>query len=310
MLQKLPEDVQIKLLSFLGQREIAHLSSSCKAFNILAEPLLRRTFRCVSCAQPLLHPRDLLPLPRESRPRRAFFELTQDAKHNLVLDNRRGAANFHVLRHLSQTVFRNVRFPLPEQLQAVRALRCSNCRVFVGFRHDGVAGVAREYVHQAFVELVDGENRLLSLNGDVLSKPETTVRCVRPSCRAALFECYDILPWTHVLSSSRLTDMNPYLEWDHSWAGAATASHPAFFVKRLKPCSYRMCNIRPEHLRQGYMQVADVHCAGCDAHIGWKILAELQESNEGLLHNYDQVGRFGIIRPSVTPSQPLPNVIV
>lgn len=103
--------------------------------------------------------------------------------------------------------------------------------------------------------------------------------------------------------------MNPYLEWDHSWAGHATASQPAFFVKRLKQNSYTLDNVRVENLRQGPMKVGDVHCAGCNKHVGWKLLAEVPQSDDGLLHNYDQVGRFGIIRSAVTPSQPLPNVI-
>lgn len=310
MLQNLPEDLQVKLLSLLRQREIACLSSSCKTFNKLAYPLLQRTFRCVSCSQPLLHPRDMLPLPRESRPRRAFFELQQDATHQLRIDQRRGAANFHVLRHLRQTVFRNIRFPLPEELQAVSALRCPKCDVFVGFRHDGVTGIAHEYIHQAFVELIDGSHRLITLNGEHIGHKESISRCANSDCKVQLFECDDILPWTHVLSSKRLTDMNPYLEWDHSWAGAATASHPAFFVKRLKVGSFRLCNVRVEQLRQGVMQVGDVQCSGCNNHIGWKIIAEVPESKDGLLHNYDQIGRFGITRNAVTPSQPLPNIIV
>lgn len=310
MLLDLPEDIQLKVVSSLRQDDLAQLAATCTTMNKLTHPFLERTFRCVSCGETLLCPRDTLPPLRETRPRLSFFELRNGTKHMLQLDTRRGAANFHVLRHLTQTVFRNVRFPLPEQLQAVRALRCPSCFVFVGFRHNGIAGVAHDYIHHAFVELVDGQNRLVSLQGDLLTEREKTIRCSKPGCRAVLFDCDDVLPWTHVLSSSRLTDMNPYLEWDHSWAGPDTACHPAFFVKRLRSDSYRLSNIRPECLRQGFMQVGDVRCASCDSQIGWKILAELPESNEGLLHNYDQIGRFGIIRTAVTPSQPLPNIIV
>lgn len=305
-LQNLPDDVQRVLLSLLTQREVAHLSSSCSTLNRLAQPLLHRTFRCVSCASPLLHPRDLAPGGGAMAPRRrcAFLELAADATHAMTVDRRRGAANFHVLRHLAQTVFRNVRFPLPEQLQAVRALRCPRCDVFVGFRHDGVVGVGREYVHRDFVELVDHVDRIVALDGHRIPPAEGVVRCATGACRAVLFQRDDILPWSHVLASSRLTDMDAYLEWDHSWAGAATASQPAFFVKRLKDGCSRVCNARTEQLRQGVMKVADVHCAECHAHIGWKILAEVLQSTEGLLHNYDQIGRFGIIRTAVTPSEP------
>lgn len=303
-LQTLPDDVQQTILSHLSQRELGILSTSCHALNALSAPLLQRTFRCVSCTHQLFHPRDILPLPMESRRRRAFFELRIHARHAMVLDHRRGAANFHVLRHLSQTVFKNVRFPLPRQLQAVRALRCPQCAVFVGFRHDGVTGVPREYVHQEFVELVDLHLRVVSLAGVPVSQPEGIVRCANSPCRAVLFQRDDILPWTHVLASSRLTDMDAYLEWDHSWAGAATASQPAFFVKRLRNQASRVDNIRTERLRQGLMQVGDVHCGNCDAHIGWKILAEVPQSSEGLLLNYDQIGRFGIIRTAVAPSEP------
>lgn len=342
MIDDLPEDVQYQILALLHQRELARLSASCKTLNRLADPLLWRVFRCVSCSHHLLHPRNLLthsttsnkltspsstcssptsviappPPPPPSKPSRAtdFLELRRDAEHSLKLDSRRGAANFHVLRHLRQTVFRNVRFPVAKELQAVRALRCPQCDVFVGFRHDGVAGLAREYLHRAFVELVDSSGHVVSLqDGSILHPGNNSVtvsRCAQRACKAQLFDADDILPWTHVLASSRLTDMNPYLEWDHSWAGAGTASHPAFFVKRLRQGSYELCNVRVEHLRQGCMQVGDVHCTQCHSHIGWKLLAEVPTSTDELLHNYDQIGRFGIIRNAVTPTQPLRNVIM
>lgn len=343
MIDDLPEDVQHHILALLHQRELARLSASCKTLNRLADPLLWRVFRCVSCSHHLLHPRNLLthsttsnkptsptstcssptsviapapPPPPPSKRSRAteFFELRCDAEHSLKLDSRRGAANFHVLRHLRHTLFRNVRFPVAKELQAVRALRCPQCDVFVGFRHDGVAGLAREYLHRAFVELVDASGQVVSLqDGSILHPGNNSVtvsRCAQRECKAQLFDADDILPWTHVLASSRLTDFNPYLEWDHSWAGAATASHPAFFVKRLRQGSYELCNVRVEHLRQGCMEVGDVHCTQCQSHIGWKLLAEVPASTDELLHNYDQIGRFGIIRNAVTPTQPVRNIIM
>lgn len=219
----------------------------------------------------------------------------------LKLDERRGAANFHVLRHLANTVYRQERFPLPEELKAVRALRCGMCDVFVGFRHEA-HGEVRDFVHHDFVELVDANEKLVSLAGERIAPPETSITCSTADCKNALFVRDDVLPWTHVLASSRLTDLDAYLEWDHSWAGAETASQPAFFVKRLRRGAGVVRHVREEHLRQGDMVVGDVFCARCDRHIGWKFVSEVPEDD--VLHNYDQVGRFGIIRTAVAPAEP------
>lgn len=323
MIQHLPEDVQASLLSLMSQADIAHLATSCTTFHSLAAPLLFRQFRCVTCRAALFQPSELSLQDHPTRgrkatfgpssrlPRRAFFQLRDHppatpADRGMVLDARRGAANFHVLRHLAQTVYRNERFPLPQELQAVRALRCAKCEVFVGFRLEDPSGTdnSHDFVHHDFVELVDAQDRIVTLSGEVLPEPEGTVRCVREGCRRVLFQRDDVLPWSHVLSSSRLTDLDAYLEWDHSWAGSATESQPAFFVKRLRSGAGVVRNVRPERLRQGQMEVGDVHCAGCDAQIGWKFVAELPEEETELLHNYDQVGRYGIIRNSVAPAEP------
>lgn len=312
MIQDLPEDLQSLIVSHLPQRDLASLSLTCSALHALVSPLLHRVVRCASCAHPLLEARELGPhtafLPRPSQHRRAcrpsFIELRGAARHCLRPDVKRGAANFHVLRHLSQTVFRNVRFPLPDELRAVRALRCPACAVFVGFSHAGVAGALREFIHHDFVELVDGCGHIRALDGTSAPPPAGTVHCAAAGCGARLFGRDDIQPWTHVLSSSRLTDMDAFLEWDHGWAGAASAHDPAFFVKRVEEGALRIANERAERLRQGDMQVGDAHCAGCGAHVGWKLLAELPRAGQGLLLNYDQVGRFGIIRTAVTPSEP------
>lgn len=335
MLQNLPEDLQNKLLSLLPQPDLAVLSSSCRALHVLTEPLLARVYRCTTCQHPLFQPRHLRLPVRTDRRRREFFELqdpplipdklsspipssssTQSLSSldsssltpALALDAHRGAPNFHVLRHLARTEYRNHTGPLRRtDVRAVRALRCPNCIVFVGFRYDGPT-TSRHYIHHDFVELVDASSRPVSLSGDLLPDKEGVVRCATPTCSNVLFNRDDVLPWAHVLASSRLTDMDAYLEWDHSWAGPATASHPAFFVKRLRPGVARVVNARDEHLRQGDMTVGDVCCASCDSHIGWKFLAEAPaddaDAGQAVLHNYDQVGRFGIIRSAVTPSEP------
>ncbi|KAI0561349.1 hypothetical protein FGB62_87g055 [Gracilaria domingensis] len=318
-LRDLPEDVQQQLVSLLNQADQAHLATSCQYFHHLVTPLLRRIFRCVTCQAQLFEPKELaLYDTQPSSPRstfgpcsklakRTFFQLTERnptrdvTKLGMVLDHRRGAANFHVLRHLMQTVYKDGRFPLPQQLQCVQALRCESCGVFVGFRHsDG--GSVRDFVHHDFVELSDSKGRLMTLSGRYLPPPEGIVNCANPQCRNVLFDRDDMLPWSHVLASSRLTDMNAYLEWDHSWAGAATADQPAFFVKRLRDGSVEVRHVRTEHLRQGHMVVGDVHCSQCDRHIGWKLLSEVAEGE--MLHNYDQIGRFGIIRGAVAPTEP------
>lgn len=304
MLQNLPEDVQLDLLGRLDQAALAQISQTCTAFHTLSMPFLYRKFRCVTCAQRLFDARALEPIPRETRPRRAFYQLRTDVAHQLAVDAQQGAANFHVIRHLAQTVFRNVRFPVAADVQAVRALRCPQCAVFVGFRHAGVTGITRDYVHMDFVEIVNVHDVRVKLDGSAVPKPQNVVKCAADDCGALLFRREDIVPWSHVLASSRLTDMDPYLEWDHSWAGHATARHPAFFVKRVQRDAVYVRNCRPEQLRQGPMEVADAHCANCNAHIGWKIVAEVTDSSHGLLVNYDQIGRFGIIRAAVTPSEP------
>lgn len=237
--------------------------------------------------------------------RRDFVRLAGEGEElgGMKLDERRGAANFHVLRELAQTVCRSEAFPLQEELQRVRALRCGGCGVFVGFRHERDEGKC-DFVHWDFVELVDAQGRRRSLGGDVLEEGGKWVSCGQEDCGQELFEKDDMLPWAHVMSSTRLTDMDPYLEWDHSWAGAATASQPAFFVKRLKDRSWVARNVRAERLRQGDMEVADVFCAKCDRHVGWMFVSELVEESHALLMNYDQVGRFGIIRNAVTPGDP------
>lgn len=304
MLQHLPEDVQQHLLTYLQQEQLLSLSMTCTTLYRISLPKLRRTFRCVTCTATLFEGHTLLPIPRETRPRRAFFELRRDVSHSLIVDTRKGAANFHVIRHLIQTVFRDSGSAPSQEVQAVRALRCPFCDVFVGFRHPGQSPDFHDYVHRDFVEMVDGDGRLVTLEGRIVKAAENVVRCAGPDCHRTLFRRDDMQPWSHVLASSRLTDMDPYLEWDHSWAGSATSSEPAFFVKRLQTGAVTVRNVRREQLRQGLMEVADAHCASCDAHVGWKIIAEVPRSSTGLLVNYDQVGRYGIIRTAVTPSEP------
>lgn len=321
MLTHLPKDIQLKLISDLPQSSLAALAQSCVSLRQLTTPLLWRMLRCVSCQSHLFHPRELLASdvhafrvqkaphgPTSSLPRRCFLQLDRrspsDLKQlGLQLDERRGAANFHVLRHLAQTVYRDTRFPLPTELQAVRALRCEACKVFVGFRHED-HGYTRDFVHHEFIELVDIHERIVNLAGHVLPEKSNVVKCATPNCNMILFEKEDMLPWTHVLSSTRLTDLDAYLEWDHSWSGADTAHQPAFFIKRLVNDATIVKNVRPEHLRQGHMEIGDLHCKGCEKHIGWKFLAELPENSSDFLHNYDQIRRFGIIRTAVTPADP------
>lgn len=218
----------------------------------------------------------------------------------IVVDERRGAANFHVLRHLAQTVCKNERFPLARELQAVRALRCASCSLFVGFRHEeALTGGSRDYVHHQFLELVDGSGNVVTWEGRVVQEMEE-VGCAGTGCVQVLFDRADVLPWSHVLSSTRLTDMDAYLEWEHSWSGDS-AGQPAFFVKRLREGAAVVRNERVEHMRQGVMEVGDVFCSRCDKQVGWKFLKEIVDGREDVFHNYDQVGRFGIIRTAVSP---------
>ena len=276
-------------------------------------PHIYRMFRCVNCTARLFPPCELLGVPHlRTRASAGVLELRQRApcaamaalscneqppapnhelEHlGLTVDTRPGAANFHVLQHLARTLYSGVRFPFPEETRRVNTLRCSSCGVFVGFRKDG-----RAFVHADFLELVDGSEKARSIRGPALPARDA-VRCEQ--CANALFDVDDVLQWTHVLASNRLTDFDAYLEWDHSWG-----VDPAFFVKRLRKASYKVDNVRVEKCRQGDMEVGDVSCARCDAHIGWKFLAECRPDGSPL-KNYDQVGRFGIVRNALTPSEP------
>lgn len=306
----LPADVLGQIISSLSQGEQAALMGSCKSLYAATFPYLYRMFRCVNCAAELFPPSDLRAVPKSRlRNKLTFLELRGPstdlsdeeterwlASLHVRLDTQRGAANFHVLRHLARTMYASERFPLPKELAAVRALRCASCEVFVGF-----CKAHTHFIHVDFLELVDIKGTPRALSG-ATRRPRGPVECSK--CSAALFDRDDILPWTHVLASSRLTDFDAYLEWDHSWGGPASAAHPAFFVKRLRPRSFVTTHPRIEHCRQGPMRLADVTCARCSAHIGWQFLAECAPPDQPLLTNYDQVGRFGIIRNALTPSEP------
>lgn len=318
----MPRDIRDKIVASLPQSDQAALLETCKEMYNTVFPHIYRMFRCVNCTKNLFPPSELFEIPK-ARPRIVFlevrpraptaalaalttnsnsatsqqaqcdFEPDEYADLGLTVDARRGAANFHVLQHLARTLYAGARFPFPEETRTVRALRCGGCGVFVGFRKDG-----RAFVRGEFLELVDLKSRPRSLGGQLLP-PRDSVRC--SGCSNALFNVSDILQWEHVLSSSRLTDFDAYLEWDHSWGGNHNGQ-PAFFVKRLRRGSFKVSRVRVEKCRQGDMEVGDVSCSQCNAHIGWKFLAELP--NGGALRNYDQVGRFGIIRSTLTPSEP------
>lgn len=331
----LPSDVRDILIASLPQADQASLMCVSKALYNATFPHLFRMFCCVNCGKTLFPPSELLavPTPRTPRSRRVFLQLRPRAPEaelaalstsvskgrggdgvevnaggadegrldelvslGLSVDARCGAANFHVLQHLARTMFATERFPLPAEMASVRALRCLGCGVFVGFRKGRA-----HFVHVDFLDLVNKRGRPCALTSGKLLQRDGLVRCAK--CTSTLFEREDMLQWTHVLASTRLTDLDAYLEWDHSWAGPATAQQPAFFVKRLRPSSFTVGNVRVERCRQGPMEVGDVRCKKCEAHIGWKFLAECPAPGQRLT-NYDQVGRFGIIRNSLTPSEP------
>lgn len=319
-LLELPSDVRGKIIALLPQRDQAALLVTCKDLYDAVFPHIYRMFRCVNCSKNLFPPCELRGVPNiKTRTSAMFLELrlpgddahsddddevlncqqrssccgdgaegAQFAQLGLTIDERTGAANFHVLQHLARTMYSGARFPFPEETRRVNTLRCEGCGVFVGFRKDG-----RAFVHADFLELVDESGKARSIRGPAVP-PRDAVRCEQ--CAAALFDVSDVLQWTHVLASNRLTDFDAYLEWDHGWGG-----EPAFFVKRLRKNSYQVNNVRVVQCRQGDMEVGDVTCASCDAFVGFKFLAEVGEAP---LRNYDQVGRFGVVRSCVTPSEP------
>lgn len=309
MLTSLPQDLQEKLLTHLSQPDLAHLSASCTTFHHLTSPLLRRVFRCVTCRSPLFHPRNLQLAgyprgqnppygPCSKLPSRTFIQLTPPiipSYLGLCLDSRCATANFHVLRHLAQTVLSGAQFPLSSECQTVHSLRCAACGVFVGFRYIDRG----DFVHNDLIELVNGAGKAVTLEGTQVAE-WGDVTCARQGCGIRLFARCDVLPWTHVLASSRLTDLDAYLEWELSWAASGAAGQPAFFVRRVEEGAACVKNVRVEMMRQGPMLVADLHCGRCDAWLGWKFIKEVLSTGK-LMRNYDQEGRYGIVRNAVLP---------
>jgi hypothetical protein len=129
---------------------------------------------------------------------------------------------------------------------------------------------------------------------------DTSIYCSTDRCHQRLFDKDDVLPWSHVLSSTLLQDMDAYLEYQHAWG----LSRPALFVRRLKPstsaspCSLAFDNVRTVPLRQGCMEVVDVRCGQCARPLGWKFLSEPVPAGAPA-RNYDQVGRYGVLRDAV-----------
>lgn len=178
----------------------------------------------------------------------------------------------------------------------------------------------RLFVGKDYVELVNGDGVRIAANGEVevtdsIVRTEThkiavedvwvdggkgrllyssAVFCRTPSCGSILFRREDVLPWSHVLASSRLADMDAFLEWEHVWG----TSRPALFVKRMS-MAYAVEQPRWVKLRQGTMEVGEVSCQNCGQCIGWRFLSELPHLDNGCLFNFDQTGRFGVFRDAV-----------
>lgn len=329
-LRDLPSDVLDAIIGRLAQRDQAALLCTSRSLYAAAFPHIFRMLHCACCGARLFPPSELagrlgarpaqrvFMTLRPRAPAAAFAKATlsdatpNDAKDDfmaepggdlaalgLTVDSQRGAANFHVLAHLARTMFAHARFPLPAEASLVRALRCAACGVFVGFRKDSPSlSPPSDFVHTGFVDLCDLRGRPRSLEGTLLPTPPSPVACA--GCRQPLFEPDDVLPWAHVLASNRLRDIDAYLEWE---CAGNDGSDPAFFVRRVRRKAVLVDNVRVERLRQGPMEIGDVRCGGCRKHVGWKFLAEAAEGGD-VLHNYDQVGRFGVMRSAITPSEP------
>lgn len=155
---------------------------------------------------------------------------------------------------------------------------------------------SRVFVFRELVDMINGYGRRVNHKGESLEQSDkrgSAVYCGGEQCNTVLFDADDVLPWNQVLESHRLVDMDEYLEWEHAWG----QSRPALFVKRIaRSRNVTLSNARPVRLRQGLMQVADVHCAGCNRLLGWKFLAEISAHR---LVNYDQVRRYGFLRDAV-----------
>jgi hypothetical protein len=157
----------------------------------------------------------------------------------------------------------------------------------------------RIYISREFVQLFDRRGRRVNLAGSVLDNDEEKkIFCGTPGCGQVLFGRDDLQPWSHVLASNRLSDLDAFLEYEHAWG----PGRPALFVRRLAPgADVVVRNVRWAPLRQGMMEIGDLHCRNCAAQLGWKFIAELPN---GLLRNYDQVGRYGMFRDALFPCEP------
>lgn len=207
-----------------------------------------------------------------------------------------GLANWWIVRYLAKR-FYGV-WPLVGSMLRVGVLCCGKCGVYVGFWLGGGDGEKKKrcWIQKGFVEFVDLEGRVREVGGKVMGKGD--LWGCRKGCYEGLFEEADLVPWSHVLLGTRLLDLNAWLDWEGGFGG-----EPVRFVKRLKEEWVVVRNERRELMRQGKMVIADVFCRGCGELLGWKCLKDLSDRAErGLLINYDQVGRFGIIRSAVCSS--------
>lgn len=184
----------------------------------------------------------------------------------------------------------------------LRHLRSGTVKWANGIIANGYQG--RMFVFREFVELTTQTGMQVNLRGVPVQheRDAKLVRCGTPNCGQELFSKHDLLPWSHVMESTRLADLDSYLEYETQsvWG----ISRPSLFVKRLaNPSKFIVENARSENLRQGVMRIADLCCGKCRNVLGWKFLAE-GVVNGRPLRNYDQVGRYGIFRDYVTPTEP------
>lgn len=192
----------------------------------------------------------------------------------------------------------------------VGVLGCGACGVYVGFLSDGRVFVGRDYVvlrngrGVRVDEKGEEEGRMgsvgrrggwwprLSESHACSATDGKGVYCGGDECGSLLFCLEDFLPWSHVLASTRLADMDAFLEREHGWGG-----RQALFVRRFVG-DFVVENVRWRDFRQGSMEVGDVKCHRCENVVGWRFLAE-RPGPEGFVKNFDQVGRYGVFRDAV-----------
>eukprot|EP01063_Lacrimia_lanifica_P009655 TRINITY_DN16589_c0_g1_i1.p1 TRINITY_DN16589_c0_g1~~TRINITY_DN16589_c0_g1_i1.p1 ORF type:complete len:752 (+),score=239.54 TRINITY_DN16589_c0_g1_i1:84-2339(+) len=161
----------------------------------------------------------------------------------------------------------------------VAPARCTQCARTLGFvfkseppeRAGGEKWTGRVLICSSY----------LSLGALPDASPHNIVKCANPSCR-------------HPLSRKE-----QLLSHRHKWKLAgSTKSEASAYMNSLLPDACREGATANTLLAQGRMAVAPLHCAKCDAEVGWKFVSHVCTPQRAKLMFYE--GRVGLVASRVT----------